>query len=84
MVTPATDEFPEDLSGHFWATLEHVLGIDRWRFTVLDYQDNVILTGLASSERQAARIVRGWDAVIVSDFEGNEDPSLPATTEEHT
>lgn len=70
------DTFPDDLSGHFWASLEQVDDINRWRFTVWDYQDNAMLTGLASSERQAARIVRAWDAVIASDFPGNADPSL--------
>jgi len=77
MSEPVVDEFPSDLSGHFWATLEHLDSIDRWRFTVWDYQDHVMLTGLAVSEWQAARIVLAWDAVIVSDFRGNGDPSLP-------
>ncbi|GAA1477587.1 hypothetical protein GCM10009623_20330 [Nocardioides aestuarii] len=70
------DVFPDDLSGHFWASLEHDAGIDRWRFSVWDYQGNAMLSGLASSQRQAARIVWAWDAVIVSDFRGNGDPSL--------
>jgi hypothetical protein len=71
------DDFPDDLAGHFWATLSRVDGLDRWRFTIHDYQNNVMLTGLASSEQQAARIGRAWDAVMVSDFDGNDDPSLP-------
>lgn len=70
------DEFPEDLSGHFWAQLERLGEVGRWRFTIWDYQNNPMLTGIATSEQQAARIVWAWDAVIVSDFEGNEDPSM--------
>lgn len=71
------DSFPEDLSGHFWAVLSHEGDLERWRFSIHDYQNNVMLTGLASTEQQAARIVRAWDAIVVSDFEGNDDPSLP-------
>jgi hypothetical protein len=74
---PPADHFPDELSGHFWATLSRVDDLDRWRFVVSDYQNNVLLTGLASTEQQAARIVRAWDAVIVSEFSGNDDPSLP-------
>jgi len=74
---PLAGYFPEDLSGHFWATLSRVHHLDRWRFAVHDYQNNVLLTGLASTEQQAARIVRAWDAVMVSEFDGNDDPSLP-------
>jgi hypothetical protein len=67
------DTFPSDLSGHFWATVERVEELDRWRFTIRDYQNNVMLTGVASNESQAARIVHAWDDVIVA---GDEDPSL--------
>ena len=76
---PVADEFPEDLTGDFWAALSRVDDLNRWRFTVYDYQTNVMLTGVARTEQQAARIVRAWDAVIVSDFEGNDDPSLPSS-----
>ncbi|GAA4361749.1 hypothetical protein [Angustibacter luteus] len=68
--------FPEDLAGHYWAQLERTEPKGRWRFAVLDYQNNVLLTGLATSEQQAARIVRAWDQIIVSEFEGSEDPSI--------
>ena len=71
------DRFPDDLTGHFWAALSRADDVDRWRFTVYDYQNNVLLTGLASTEQQAARIVWAWDAVMVSAFDGNDDPSLP-------
>lgn len=74
---PLDDNFPDDLSGHFWASLSRVDHLDRWRFTVYDYQNNVLLTGLASTEQQATRIVWAWDAVMVSAFDGNDDPSIP-------
>lgn len=41
-----------------------------------------MLRGLASSRRQAARIVWAWDAVTVSDFPGNGDPSLMTSPED--
>lgn len=74
---PVADEFPDDLTGHFWAALSRVEDIDRWRFTVYDYQNNVVLSGVARTERQAARIVRAWDAVVASGLEEGDDPSLP-------
>ncbi|MBQ0980051.1 MULTISPECIES: hypothetical protein [unclassified Micromonospora] len=67
--------FPSDLSGHFWATVERRPGLDRWRFEVLDYQNNVLLSGLACSERQAAAIVNAWDQVITTSPD-EEDPSI--------
>lgn len=67
--------FPDDLSGHFWARQAYRPEIDRWSFEVLDYQDNVLLTGLARSQRQAAALVRAWDRVVV-EFGAGEDPSL--------
>jgi hypothetical protein len=76
MIPGDADQFPEDLSGHFWASLSRIGAIERWRFTIWDYQDNEMLTGLATSEAQAARIVRAWDAVIISEFPENGDPSL--------
>jgi hypothetical protein len=79
---PVADEFPDDLTGHFWAVLSRVEELDRWRFTVFDYQNNVMLTGVARNEQQAARIVRAWDSVIVSGLGGNDDPSLPFTAED--
>jgi hypothetical protein len=42
-----------------------------------DYQNKVMLTGPASTEQQAARSVWAWDAVMVFDFDGNDDPRLP-------
>ena len=69
------DEFPSDLTGHFWATSEFLSKIDRWTFKVFDYQNNVLLSGVACSKRQAAAFVNAWDRVIVAsgDFE---DPSM--------
>ncbi|MEV4388520.1 hypothetical protein AB0J68_22850 [Micromonospora sp. NPDC049580] len=67
--------FPSDLSGHFWATLERRPELDRWRFEILDYQNNVLLSGLARSERQAAAIVNAWDQVIATSHD-EEDPSM--------
>ncbi|PGH42207.1 hypothetical protein COO58_21000 [Micromonospora sp. WMMA1996] len=71
----ADEAFPSDLSGHFWATLERRPELDRWRFEILDYQNNVLLSGLACNERQAAAIVNAWDQVIVSSPD-EEDPSM--------
>lgn len=71
------DSFPDDLSGHFWARLTDMPDVDRWRYEVIDYQDNVIAEGVAVSSAQAARFVRAWDAVVCSQFEGSGDPSLP-------
>ena len=77
MLEEDPDSFPVDLSGHFWAQLEPMeSSAGRVRFTIWDYQGNAMLSGVATSERQAARIVRAWDAVIVSDFDGNGDPSM--------
>ncbi|MEV4522683.1 hypothetical protein EAD96_20440 [Micromonospora sp. BL1] len=58
--------FPSDLSGHFWATVKRLPELDRWHFEILDYQNNVLLSGLACSERQAAAIVNPWDQVIAA------------------
>ena len=75
---PVADDFPDDLTGHFWAALSRVDDVNARGTTVYDYQDNVMLAGVASTEQQAARIVRASDSsVILSDFEGNDDPSLP-------
>ena len=71
----AEAEFPSDLSGHFWATLEHRPELDRWRFEIIDYQNNVLLSGLACSERQAAAIVNAWNQVIAMSPD-EEDPSM--------
>ncbi len=71
----AGDVFPSDLSGHFWAMLEHRPELDRWRFEIIDYQNNVLLSGLACSERQAAAIVNAWDQVIATSPD-EEDPSM--------
>lgn len=38
----ASDTFPEDLTGHFSATLEHVEVLRRWRFSVMDYVNDVV------------------------------------------
>lgn len=67
--------FPDDLSGHFWARRSHRPDIDRWRFEVLDYHNNVLLSGLAHSERQAAALVRAWDQIVVQSGV-DEDPTL--------
>jgi len=71
----ADEVFPSDLSGHFWTTLEHRPELDRWRFEIIDYQNNVLLSGLACSERQAAAIVNAWDQVIATSPD-EEDPSM--------
>ncbi|OKI64377.1 hypothetical protein A6A27_25680 [Micromonospora sp. CB01531] len=71
----ADEVFPSDLSGHFCATLERRPELDRWRFEILDYQNNVLLSGLACSERQAAAIVNAWDQVIATSPD-DEDPSM--------
>lgn len=70
------DNFPEDLTGHFWATLDYDGALDRYRYSVLDYQGNVMVSGVATSAIQASRIVRAWDTVICSDFEGQRRPKL--------
>ncbi|WP_435207200.1 hypothetical protein [Micromonospora sp. bgisy143] len=62
----ADEVFPSDLSGHFWTTLEHPPELDRWRFEIIDYQNNVLLSGLACSEQQAAAIVNAWHQVIAT------------------
>jgi hypothetical protein len=69
------DEFPRDLTGHFWATSEYLPELDRWAFKIFDYQNNVLLSGVAYSQRQAAAIVNAWDRVIVAS-DGEEDPSM--------
>jgi len=69
------EEFPGDLTCHFWATSEYDLELDRWSFKIFDYQNNVLLSGLAYSERQAAAIVNAWDQVIVAS-DDQEDPSM--------
>ena len=71
------DSFPDDLSGHFWARLTEMADVQRWRYEVVDYQNNVVTEGIAVSPAQAARFVRAWDAVVSSEFEGSGDPSLP-------
>lgn len=69
------EEFPSDLTGHFWATSEYRPELDRWAFKILDYQNNVLLSGFAFSEGQAAAIVNAWDQVIVAS-DDEEDPSM--------
>ncbi len=69
------EEFPSDLTGHFWATSEYLPKVDRWAFKIFDYQNNVLLSGVAYSERQAAAIVNAWDRVIVAS-DDEEDPSM--------
>ncbi|MGC1209810.1 MAG: hypothetical protein WA890_00870 [Micromonospora sp.] len=69
------EEFPSDLTGHFWATLEYRTELDRWAVKILDYQNNVLLSGIAFSEGQAAAIVNAWDRVIVASGD-EEDPSM--------
>jgi len=71
------DSFPDDLSGHFWTRLVKMPDVDRWRYEVVDYQNNVVAQGVAVSIAQAARFVRAWDAVASSQFEGSGEPSLP-------
>ena len=71
------DSFPDDLSGHFWARLVEMPEVNRWRYEVVDYQNNVMAQGVAVSTAQAARFVRAWDAVACVEFEGSGDPSLP-------
>ena len=71
------DSFPEDLSGHFWTRLTKMPDVDRWKYEVVYYQNNVMAEGVAVSPAQAARFVRSWDAVASSDVEGSGDPSLP-------
>jgi hypothetical protein len=69
------DEFPSDLTGHFWATSDYQPELERWAFKIFDYQNNVLLSGLACSQRQAAAIVNAWDQVIVASEE-EDDPSM--------
>jgi hypothetical protein len=71
------DAFPDDLSGHFWARVVEMPDVDRWRYEVVDYQNNVVAQGVAVSRAQAARFVQAWDAVAGRDFPGSGDPSLP-------
>ena len=71
------DVFPDDLSGHFWARLVEMPDVARWRYEVLDYQNNVMAQGVSVSTAQAARFVKAWDAVVGSDFDRSGDPSLP-------
>jgi hypothetical protein len=71
----ADEDFPSDLSGHFLVTMEHRPELGRWRFEIIDYQGNILLSGLACSERQAAAIVNAWDQVIATSPD-DEDPSL--------
>ena len=67
------DEFPGDLTGHYWTTLDYRPAQDRWAFQVVDYQNNVLLSGLACSSAQAGAIVRAWDQVIAR---SGADPSM--------
>jgi len=71
------EAFPDDLSGHFWARLVEMPDVGRWRYEVVDYQNNVMAQGVAVSTAQAARFVRAWDAVVCSEFDGSGDPTLP-------
>ena len=71
------DSFPDDLSGHFWARLIQMPEVDRWRYEVVDYQNNVLAQGVAVSPARAARFVRAWDAVASGERDGSGDPSLP-------
>lgn len=71
------DSFRDDLSGHFWARLTEMPDVERWRYEVIDYQNNVVVEGVAVSSIQAARFVRAWDDVACSEFDGSGDPSLP-------
>ncbi|HYO20033.1 MAG TPA: hypothetical protein VES02_15360 [Dermatophilaceae bacterium] len=36
------NSFPDDLSGGFWARLIESPDVDRWRYEVVDYQNNVV------------------------------------------
>ena len=51
--------------------------VARWRYEVLDYQNNLMAQGVSVSTAQAARFVKAWDAVVCSEFDGSGDPSLP-------
>jgi hypothetical protein len=66
--------FPDDLSGHFWTVLERREDLDRFVFSIVDYQNNILLKGVASSHEQAAEIVHAWDQIIASGR--SDDPSL--------
>lgn len=70
------DSFPDDLTGHFWTRLVEMPDVERWRYAVVDYQNNVLVEGLAVSPAQAARFVRAWDTVVCGAFDGSGDPSL--------
>ena len=74
-VTERRLQFPEDLSGHFWARLKRREDLDRWQFEVLDYQNNVMLAGFARTVGQATAIVTAWDSVVAAGSD-EEDPSL--------
>ena len=68
------DSFPDDLSGHFWARLVEMPEVNRWRYEVVDYQNNVMAQGVAVSTAQAARFVRASDAVACVGFRRKRRP----------
>ena len=63
------EEFPSDLTGHFWATSEYLPKVDRWAFKIFDYQNNVLLSGVAYSERQAAAILHDLERAKYSELQ---------------
>lgn len=60
-----------DLSGHFWATARRQ-DDDRWAYLVQDYQNNEMLSGVATDLESAQDAVESWDKAVV---ESGIDPS---------
>lgn len=60
-----------DLSGHFWAEARRVAD-GHWAYTVWDYQNNEMLSGVAIDVESAQDAVESWDVTVV---ESGDDPS---------
>jgi hypothetical protein len=70
--TPGTvDDLGCDLSGHFWARAVR-LPTGEWSYTIWDYQNNQMLTGVAPTLARAQGAVATWDRDVVA---SGTDPS---------
>ena len=58
-VATTTDHLSCDLSGHFWATVERAP--EAWAYPIWDYQNHVMLSGLAPTVGSAQAEVEAWD-----------------------